>query len=322
MRQWGAISSNVSGFMRGFSESISQMELRHPDLLPDIRKGDTIFISSDYGGQHSLARYETYTFVLADIENCITWEKLRRDWRREFLSDGRRLSYKNLNDKRCRKALKPFLYTTNFIPGIVATILIDKKIQTIFEPVEYVEMEESPLKNYSNWKRPVFEKLLRIIHFVSLFLSGLSRPYQNVIWITDEDEIVPNDQRLREATNLFAIISSNYLDHTLGHFRWGTTKLDSGERQLEDLVSIADLAAGSISTIFSIYSEQDTVPKSELIIPPPHNMPRKTKDIMDWFSDNTRILKRIVYAIEPIEGRAGLNLKHIRFHGTREAYFQ
>lgn len=321
MHQWGTLNSSVSGLMRGFSESISQMELRHPGLLPDIRKGDTIFIGSDYGGQHGLAQYETYTFILADFENCVTWGKLRRDWRRVFLSDGRRMSYKNLNDKRCRKALLPFLQATNSIPGLVVAVLVDKRIKTIFEPVAYLEIEKPPLKNSSHWKRPVFEKLLRIVHFASLFLSGLSRPYQNVIWITDEDEIVPNDERLREATNLFGIISSHYLNHTLGHFRWGTTKLDSRERQLEDLVSIADIVAGSLSSVLTKHKEQDTVPKSELMVPPPQNLPRKTKDIMNWFSDNTQILKRLVYAIEPLEGRTGFNLKHLRFHGSRDVFF-
>lgn len=320
MHQWGTLNSSVSGLMRGFSESISQMELRHPGLLPDIRKGATVFIGSDYGGQHASAKYETYTFILADFENCINWENFRRNWRRLFLTDGRRMSYKNLNDKRCRKALLPFLYAANSIPGIVVTVLVDKRIRTLFEPLEYPEKEKSPI-DYRNWKEPVFEKLLRITHFASLFLAGLSRPSQNVIWITDEDEIVPNDARMRDATNLFAIISSHYLNHTLGHFRWGTTKIDSKERQLEDLVSIADLVAGSLSFVFTKYSEADTVPKSDLIVPPPQNVPRKTKDIMDWFADNTQILKRIVYAIEPLEGRIGFNLKHLRFHGSRDVFF-
>ena len=322
MRQWGVVYHGLSGFMRGFSENISQMELRYPDLLPDIRRGNTIFVSSDYSGQHSLSRYETYVFVLIDLENCTTWEQLRRNWRGLFLSDGRRISYKNLNDKRCKKALLPFLRAANSIPGLIAAIIVDKEIQTIFEPIKYSEVEESPLHNYSHWKKPVFEKLLRIIHFVSLFLAGLSRPYQNVIWITDEDEIVPNEERLREAVNLFGVVSSHYLNHTLGHFRWGTTKLDTNTRQLEDLASIADLVSGSLADVFSKYKNQGTIPKNELIVPPPENLPKKAKDIMDWFSDNHQTLRRIVYAIEPLESRAGFNLKHLRFHGSNDVLFR
>lgn len=297
------------------------MELRHPDFLPDLRKGPVIFIGSDYSGQHDLAEYETFTFLFADLENCIRWGKLRCDFRKEFLRDGRRISYKGLNDKKRRKALLPFLYAANSIPGLVVTILVDKTIEVLFEPIENAELWDSPLKDYKHWKRPVFEKLLRIIHFASLFLSGMSRPYQNVMWITDEDEIVPNDERLREAVNLFGVICSQYLNHTLGHFRWGTTKLDSEARQLEDLVSVADLVAGSLSSVLTNYKKQGSVPKSELIVPPPQNLPRKTKDVMDWFSDNTQILKRVVYLIEPSQGQTGFNLKHLRFHGSNDVAF-
>ncbi len=72
MVQWSEINSELSGLMKGFSESIKRMEFRHPGVLPDLRKGNTIFIGSDYGGQHNLARYETHTFILADLENYIT----------------------------------------------------------------------------------------------------------------------------------------------------------------------------------------------------------------------------------------------------------
>ena len=64
MRQWGIIHRDISGFMRGFSESVSRMELRYPGILPDIRGGNTIFVGSDYGGQHGQSQYETYVFVL------------------------------------------------------------------------------------------------------------------------------------------------------------------------------------------------------------------------------------------------------------------
>jgi len=132
---------------------------------------------------------------------------------------------------------------------------------------------------------------------------------------------VPNDERLREAVNLFGVVSSHYLNHTLGHFRWGTTKLDTNTRQLEDLVSIADLVSGTLSDVFSKYRNQGTILSAKLIVPPPANLPNKAKDIMDWFSDNNQTLKRLAYKIEFLENRAGFNLKHLRFHGSNDMLF-
>jgi hypothetical protein len=318
--QWGEISSELSGFMRDFSENIRRMEFRYPELLPDIREGNTIFIGSDYGGQHNLAKHETYTFILADLDNCLVWENLRQDWRKTFLRDGRRISYTRLNDRRCMRALPSFLQATDSIPGLIAAILVDKRIKTLFEPIKSDTIHKSLKKICSHWKSPVFERLLRIMHFVSLFLSGLSKPYQNVIWISDEDEIVPNDRRLTEAVKLFGIVSSPYLNYTLGHFRWGTTKLDSKERQLEDLVAVADLVSGSLSSILTKYKEQNMMPWGDLFIPPPKRLLRKDKVIMDWFSDNVRVLKRLVYVIEPSQEQERFNLKHVRFHGTNDVF--
>jgi hypothetical protein len=94
--------------------------------------------------------------------------------------------------------------------------------------------------------------MLRVVHIVSFFLAGLSRAHQNVIWITDEDEIAANDNRMRELTNLFGNISSHYLPHSMGHFRCGTMKSDDGSRQLEDLASIPDLVAGAKRLVYII----------------------------------------------------------------------
>jgi hypothetical protein len=304
--------------MRGFSNSIRDAEASHPGLLPDIRQGSTIFVASDYGGQTSLAQYESLCFLLADLERCGHWERLREELRRHFLPDGRRMSYKDLNDKRRRRALLPFLNAANTIPGLLVTILIDKSIESLFKATGNLSMDEPSLQQYSHWNSFVFEKLLRIIHFASFFLAGLSRPYQNVLWITDEDDIVPNEQRLREAVNIFANVSSLYLKHKLGHFRWGTTKSDTGTRQLEDLVSVTDLVAGSLLEDLTSYRKEKIFPQSKLVVPPPENLKRKTREVTDWFADNTKSLRRLVYVIEPVEGSTTLNLKHLRFWGSRD----
>lgn len=243
LNNWKPFKNPVLGPMNGFSDSLAKLERKYPNLLPDIRQGSTIFIGSDYGGQHSFAQFESLSFLLADLERCDSWEQQRRHLRRRFLSDGRRFSYKALGDRIRKRALFPFLSAANSIPGIVVTILIDKQIESLFQKEGKLKTSVSELAEYSHWDSGVFEKLMRVAHWCSFFLAGLSRPHQDVLWFTDEDAIVANEERLREFVEIFTKVSSHYLPHTLRHLRIGTAKSDTGARDIEDLIAVTDLTA-------------------------------------------------------------------------------
>lgn len=223
-KQWNLCLNADFGFMNIFNESLKKVEIKRPNSLPNLRQGATILVASDYSGQHNKSLYESFSFLFADLDSYRVWEKQRCIVRQKFLFDNRRMSYKNLNDKKRKQALIPFLNVANSISGIVVTILIQRKIRSLFKEDGYLDMADPELQKYKHWNKNNFEKLLRIIHFISFFIAGLSRSKQNILWITDEDEIMSNEKTLKEAGTLFAHICSHYLSHNLGHFRWGTTR--------------------------------------------------------------------------------------------------
>jgi hypothetical protein len=317
-RRWNHLDDPALGFMRGFSESIMRMEGKYPNLLPDLRRGSIIFVGSDYSGQHDLARYESFSFLFADLERCGFWEAQRRRLRQRFLPDGRRLSYKNLNDRRRKRALQPFLEAANAIPGLLVTILYDKAMQSVFYPRDQLDIDDPELSECYEWGSVAFDKLIRAIHLVSFFLAGLSRPNQDLLWITDEDDIIPNEQRLRKVVKLFANVSSHYLKHNLRHARIGTTKSDTGSRDIEDLIAVADLAAGALSQLLTDYQKTSNLPFSALTLPPPDCLPRKAKEVLNWFADHTQPLKRMVYLIDEEPDSFRLRLTYLRLHGLRD----
>ena len=227
---------------------------------------------------------------------------MRSQLRRRYLADGRRIAFKNLRDRKSREALPYLLAAANTIPGLSLTTLIDKRIESLFRETGSLDRNEPELQEYLHWPQGSFEKMLRVVHLIAFFIAGLSRKHQDVIWITDEDEIAANEIRLRELTDITARITSHYLQHDLRHLRCGTTKLDNGSRQLEDLASISDLVAGAVAEALTAYSTEATGHPGPLIIPPPRNLSVKTVTIMDWFATNIQPLKRLVYIIEPVEG--------------------
>jgi hypothetical protein len=164
----------------------------------------------------------------------------------------------------------------------------------------------------------VAEKLLRIIHLLSLLIAGFSAPNQDLLWATDEDAIVANENRVRHLVEAFARVSSHCLPHDRRHLRVATAKQDKGDLSLEDLLALPDLAAGSLSAVLDEMLGTRGAPAKGFWLPPPKVVAEKTRRVLDWFADNTQPLRRLVVAIEEEPVTHKLRATHFRFHGSRD----
>jgi hypothetical protein len=98
----------------------------------------------------------------------------------------------------------------------------------------------------------------------AVFLSLWSRPRANVTWITDEYEIVANDNRLDDVHQIAARLVSRYAAHKMGIFAMNSTTIDGNDRFLEDFVSISDLSAGMLSEVAAKLSENGKLPAQQM----------------------------------------------------------
>jgi hypothetical protein len=131
-----------------------------------------------------------------------------------------------------------------------------------------------------------------------MLLSGLSAPNQDVLWVMDNDEIVANDARHRDFVKLAGQVWGQCLPHWLRHVRIAATRSDTGSRDLEDLVSLADLAAGAAGHVASSYGRGTSLTRTTLTQPLDHNLPRKARVVWQWMATDTQPLKRLVYCID------------------------
>jgi hypothetical protein len=304
------------GLMNIVNSMIHKLDVLDNHALPDLRCGAMVLIGSDYSGQHITSIYESLAFVFADIQHCQRWYKMRHEIRKQILSDDRRISYKALKDKKRSNALYDFLQAANDIPGLLVVVLIHKGIESLFKASGRIDRTDPEIESLLHWPPHVVEKLLRIIHFISFFLAGLSRDGQDVLWITDEDEIAANEQRHRELTTSFGNILSQYLQHALGNVRVATTASDTGKRDIEDFVSIADLSAGALCDALNAYSRANVQPSPNVILPPPFDLQKKALNVLNWFSDRRHSLKRLVFSIDPVADSTHLSVKQLIFHGS------
>src|ERR1035437_3394111 len=90
--------------------------LASSDVAPFI--GSHILVGSDYTGRQRDSDYLVYAFLLADADQSPTWPQAREAVRRQYLQDGRRMSFKGLNDGQRRRALVPFLNAGDLFHGL------------------------------------------------------------------------------------------------------------------------------------------------------------------------------------------------------------
>jgi hypothetical protein len=281
-----SITSSLGNVLR-------QLEIADVELLPDLSSHRSLILTSDYSGQHKTATHESFSFLVAGMESCAQWNEERQRVRDTFLTDNRRMSYKALNDRQRRLALLPFLSAANRIPGLLTTALVNKRVSRRFKvTAEDRNQFPSPI---AGWPHQVLQKLTFVAHLGALLIAGLSSTGQDVLWFTDNDDFVANDQRAIDLTPLLGGIISGYIGHDLGHFRFGTMKCDAGDLQIEDLTAIPDLIAGAACEIPLHFVN---LTHTAIKVPLRDHVSAKGLTILDWMGCRHMPLKRLLILID------------------------
>lgn len=296
---WRPINRPHFGVVDAISERIRQEEWRQPSLLTAVNRGHTLVVVSDYAGDNKHSRFHSLSFLLADLALIWYWDEVRAELRKDVLCDGRRLTYKKLHsDARRASALVPFLRAANSIPGLLMTFLIDKRINTLFKSDEVRVSSIPSVVQPEHWRKRPFEKLMRVAHLGALVVSGLVGNNQNVLWISDQDEIVPNDERHIEACRLIGHVLSHYLNCQIGHLGFGTTRCDDGSLRLEDLAALPDLASGALAEVVTSMASSGVLRINRVLSHMSRDLPRKAQALGAWLADQSYPLKKLAFVID------------------------
>jgi hypothetical protein len=269
------------------------------ERIPQL-SGDSIYIASDYSGQHKSSRYETYSVLFLDMTKIYDWELARRGLRKIHLPDQRRLSYKGLGDKHKQDFLVPFLQESSLLHGVLVTFVVNKSVKVLCADEQNFA---SILKTYNlsgSWKYRGFEQMLRIINFVCILSAGLAKPKQEISWITDEDELMANDNKSKDVQYMIGKFASLYSNNLAScTLALGSAVIDPGDRLEEDIIALADLSAGAVCDMVNTLSNHSggkIFP--ELAIPYSKSFSDKTEIILDWYFHKAANLSKAVVLIE------------------------
>jgi len=316
---WRELSRNDFGFFNTLSDIFVKLETRSPEALPNLRAAECLFVGSDYGGQHSEAKYDTIAFLLADIAECAAWQTVRKQVRSGRRLGRRRMAFKNMNDSVRAEAFPDFFESANSIPGILTVFAIHKHSGSLFgsgDRLNPATLDFEPLRTLS---APIGEKLMRVVSLLGLLIAGFSAPGQDVFWGTDEDAIAANSCRARNLVDALVLVSSNLLDHDLRHLRVATAEQDMGDLSLEDLLAIPDIAAGGLSDALSNMFTHGA-PPAGFEFPRSNSASAKARSVLDWFADNTQPLRRMCVIVDQTPDSQKIRATHIRFHGLRDIF--
>jgi hypothetical protein len=294
---WHLSDSQDFGPLSVLSRGISELEQKNRESLPDLLRSQSIFIASDYSGEHDTAEFQVLSFLFGDWQSVLAWNEARVTVRNEYLRN-REMSYKRLKDKARAQALSPFLNAANNLSGLSVTIATHKKVASLFS-AKRLKLAELGLEKYSHWDISTLEKLFRVVNFIGFFVTGLACADQDIRWITDEDAIVANEKHIEEVNELCDFALNLYAGQHTGSFSCEIAGSDDGSMFKKDLVAIPDLIAGALSEILSQLHSGKLMPIDEKIVPLPDSLSSKSVEIVNWFADYSKPLKRILCVIPP-----------------------
>jgi hypothetical protein len=296
---WHALNRPELDLYDLISSKITEMEIAGIVSIPDLRASPAIYIASDYGGSHNKgAGQQIYSFLIVDEDAMTAWLEATVAIREILKVQDRSISYKDLGDSIGAKLVEPFLTVANDLNGILVSIGIDNRIKYLAPDAR--DNDKPP--QFSTWKQPTYERMLRVAHTLNLIVAGLSREAQNVYWLSDHDDIVTNESRATATVDAVKRISSKYVSYRLGDFIASDTlqyKHQSSKLVAEDFAALPDLAAGALCDFVGGNSPEEppAVPGMVSLLKQP--LAPKSKLVIDWLCDESQKLKRLFIEIGP-----------------------
>lgn len=273
------------------SDAVLKMEQAGIITLPDLRRGGKILIFSDYSEKQRSGDFDLMSFLFMTSQDVPAWDRSRQ-FVRARLPNNRRMKYAGQNDRYRNAARLPFLRAIGGIPGLSLSVAIPLGHVTLFSASGMADLQA-----WSGWGQRQLDKAMTAAHIISLVVTSLGRDGQEVLWITDDDEIAANQRMLWQLQAMFRAVLALYSQRDLNRVYCRTTGQGSSDRFVEDCAAVPDLICGALRRVFQMLMAHGGLPHMRKPSSDPFELARRDAEIISWFSDNSQAMKRLVVAI-------------------------
>lgn len=273
------------------SNALAQIE-----ELPDFSDDRAIFCMTDFGGEHKGALNNTYSFLIVSQSKLGPFSEEMQNLRvrRNLLSPYQEFSYKDVEPGPKGRALPEFFDVVDgLLHGVVLTIAVDKRVGSFFgEPrkVAYSNIVRDLAElGMGTWKGPEAEKVLRVSNMLAAVLSVLASPGHKMLWYCDNDAINANGKKrtFEHTQKIFTLALGTYIGSQFEMV--GFAKPFDGKSHLDDLLSVADMAAGVVSDILDGHARNNEIEgKDEKV------------HVIKWIGQSSAYLSKVVIHITPL----------------------
>ena len=231
-------------------------QIRNLDALPDFRDDKSIFVMSDYGGEHLHAVFNTYSFLISSVDKLSGFKRETHILREKqgLNAPFKKFAYKDLAYGPIQRSVGEFLRISNqYIHGVLVTVSVEKCVPSLFGPEKGAAqrglVDLLSANDLGQWGCGEAEKLLRICHPIAMFLALLTHSGQKFLWMTDRDAITDDGSKrtFENTQRIFLHALRMYTDNE--YEIYGFAKPFEKEPFTSDLLSLADFAAGAIQDV-------------------------------------------------------------------------
>lgn len=275
-----------------FSHRLTDL-VRQINELPDFSDDKGVAVMSDFGGEHSTAHFNTYSFLFLAYDKIGPFAKKVQELREKhgLLEPYGEFAYKKLKYGPKSRALSEYLrLVDNFIHGAIVTVAIDKKIGTVFaadkQQAHPIMIEHLLSNSLGTWDGHAAEKVLRVCNILAVFTSLLVTDKQKFIWYSDSDSINEDgkNRKFSDTQMIFLRVLALYTDR--GFCGGGFGKSFTEKSHLDDLLSVPDLAAGLIQDLLQAQRTAEEIPGGDEKIA-----------LMKWIASPSKFLSKITLQI-------------------------
>jgi hypothetical protein len=168
---------------------------------------------------------------------------------------AKEIEFKDFGMGAIQRALPSYLDTLNgYVPGLLFNLIVDKRILSLFGPRNRAtgralaqSLKESGV---GDLKPQVAEKMLRVVHTAAYLTALLGHDGQKIFWMSDHDAICANQAMHNGLLGLYQNILTLYSERKFG-LMGGARPFDERSTDFLDLLSAADIAAGSVGQYFT-----------------------------------------------------------------------
>ena len=293
---WIALTNPSLGLLDTVSDSIANMEIAGSIGLPNLRSPKQVFLFSDYGGFHDEAGQEVYSILLVDEPSVAAFRLRSRAIRQELNLASSVVAFKRLREGKIARTAERFLAAADQLNGLLFSVGIDKSIKYMTPDA----LGGLPAR-FSHWQTGAFERMLRIANVATMLLSCLLQDGQDVVWISDEDQIMPSDRHGQDTVAAMMELAKRYFPILLGNLTaMPVSKVTASDRLLcEDLLSIPDLAAGALCEFTTGNLPNESTMSTRMVVPANRQPRDRSRPILDWYNDENQGLKRLFLELGP-----------------------